>query len=120
MKLADWESSADVNDIYADVRKLGLEANVSELDAFGFTVIPPELVAPREFHDELREALLAVHEQRTGQKISDLNAGTTGTSGPLSAHHILMADNPIFPRALMNPVLYAMARYLCGHSVVLS
>src|SRR5690349_14755882 len=120
MKLDDWESSADVNDIYAEIRKLGLESNVSELDAFGFTVIPPELVAPREFHDELRAALLEVHERRTGQKVSDLEAGKTGASGPLSAHSILMSDNPIFPQALMNPVVYTMARYLCGHSVVLS
>ena len=69
MKLENWESTADLNDIYADIRANDLEQCVAELDAFGFTVLPPEKVAPPEFHQRLRQAILDVHERRTAHKI---------------------------------------------------
>ena len=69
MRLENWETTADLNPIYADVRRLGLEPNVAEHDAFGFTVVPPEIAAPEDFHERLRRALLEVHYRRTGQRI---------------------------------------------------
>jgi len=53
VKLDNWETTADLNPIYADVRALGLEQNIAEHDAFGFTIVPPEKVAPPEFQDRL-------------------------------------------------------------------
>ncbi len=113
MKLENWESTADLNGIYADIRANGLEQNLAELDAFGFTVVPPQAVAPAAFHTRLREAILAVHRRRTG---SDDVPGDR----PLSTHWSLLGEDPVFEEALMNPVVYAMARYLCGKSVLLS
>ena len=113
MKLENWETTPELNEIYADVRANDLEQCVAELDAFGFTVIPPEKVAPAEFHARLRDAILAVHERRLG---------TSDVPGerPLATHWSLLGEDLVFEEAVMNPVVYAMARYLCGASVLLS
>ncbi len=113
MKLENWETTPELNEIYADVRANNLEQCVAELDAFGFTVIPPDRVAPPEFHARLRDAILAVHERRTG---------ATGVPGerPLSTHWSLLGEDTVFEEAVMNPTVFAMARYLCGKSVLLS
>ena len=39
MEIGDWKSTADLNEIYLRIRDLGLETNVAELEAFGFTTI---------------------------------------------------------------------------------
>ena len=113
MKLENWESSSDVNPIYADIRALGLESSIAELDAFGFTVIPAEKVAPPEFHARLRSGIQQVHERRRGTK-------EVAGAWPVATHWSLLGEDPVFEQAVMNPAVYAMARYLCGRSVLLS
>jgi hypothetical protein len=39
MEIGDWAATRDLNAIYGQIRALGLEANLAELEAFGFTVI---------------------------------------------------------------------------------
>ena len=39
MRMGDWESTKDLNDVYREIERLGLERHVNELDAFGFTVV---------------------------------------------------------------------------------
>ena len=122
MKLENWETTADLNPIYADIRAHDLEQCVAELDAFGFTVIPPEKIAPAAFHDRLRQAILDVHERRTGHRVEDAELGKASLEGdrPLAIHWSLLGEDSVFEEAVMNPVVYAMARYLCGKSVLLS
>jgi ectoine hydroxylase-related dioxygenase (phytanoyl-CoA dioxygenase family) len=101
---------------------LGLEQHIAEHDAFGFTVIPPEKVAPKKFHAGLRDAVLRLHERRTGQHIdpADVDRARLNGRGPLAAHMGFIGEDPIFEEALMNPAALTMARYLCGKSVILS
>jgi hypothetical protein len=122
MKLENWETTADLNPIYADIRANDLEQCVAELDAFGFTVIPPEKIAPKAFHDRLRQAILDVHARRTGHRVEPGELGRASLEGerPLATHWSLLGEDPIFEQAVMNPVVYTMARYLCGKSVLLS
>jgi ectoine hydroxylase-related dioxygenase (phytanoyl-CoA dioxygenase family) len=122
MKLDNWESTADLNPIYADIRANDLEQCVAELDAFGFTVIPPEKVAPAAFHARLRQAILDVHERRTGHRVEAAELGAASLEGnrPLATHWSLLGEDPVFEEAVMNPIVYTMARYLCGKSVLLS
>jgi len=122
MKLDNWESTADLNPIYADIRANDLEQCVAELDAFGFTVIPPEKIAPAAFHDRLRQAILDVHERRTGHRVKAAELGAASLEGdrPLAIHWSLLGEDPVFEEAVMNPIVYTMARYLCGKSVLLS
>lgn len=122
MELDDWDTTPDLNRIYADVRALDLERCVAEHDAFGFTVIPPHKVASPKFLERLRRAILTVHERRAGHRIDPdgLASGTLEGGRPLAEHFALLGDDPIFEEAVMNPVVQAMARYFCGSQVLLS
>jgi hypothetical protein len=122
LELDNWESTADLNPIYADIRRLDLERCVAELDAFGFTVIAPDRVAKPAFHDRLLKAILTVHERRSGQHVSveELPTATLQGNSPLATYWSLLGEDPVFEEALLNPVVYAMARYLCGKNAMLS
>ena len=41
--------------IWSELRALGLESHVADLDAHGYTVIPPELAGPNGLADRLLE-----------------------------------------------------------------
>src|SRR5262249_45759962 len=115
MDIGNWETAKDLLPIYADIRRLGLESCVAELDAFGFTVIPPERIAPPEFHARLRDAILSVHERRSGQRVTAADLPTASLPGdrPVATYWSLLGEDPVFEEAVLNPVVYAMARYLC-------
>ena len=57
-------------DYDAEVRDLGLKEYCDLADEQGFAVVPPEKVAPPEFIERLRNTVLRVAEERTGQKFS--------------------------------------------------
>jgi ectoine hydroxylase-related dioxygenase (phytanoyl-CoA dioxygenase family) len=122
MKLENWESTTELNEIYADIRRLDLEQCIAEMDAFGFTVVPPEKVASADFHRRLRNAILAVHERRTGHHIDpeNLKNARLEHDRPVVTQWGLLGEDRVFEEALMNPVVYAMARYHCGKQTVLS
>ena len=48
MEFGDFRATEAFNPTYKRIKELGLEQNVLDLDAYGFTVIPPEKVAPPE------------------------------------------------------------------------
>ena len=56
VQIGDWSATKDLNDIYGQIRDLGLETNLAELEAFGFTVIEDAL-SPG-LTKELREAVI--------------------------------------------------------------
>jgi hypothetical protein len=120
MQIGDWETTPQLNEIYKDVVKHDLVENVAELDAFGFTVIPPEKVAPPEFRDRLVRGLLDAHERTTGVHIDDPSDAKHGQDAAVSAHWALVNKDRVFEEAVLNPAVYTMARYLCGQSVILS
>ena len=122
MSLEPYKDSRQFQKIYSQIEALGLVEHIKHLDEYGYTVIPPELVAPEAFQDRLREAVLAVNEQRTGQKINleDIESARLSKDGPLNGHWGILTDDPVFQEAIMNPTVLAMAKYLCGNSVVLS
>lgn len=80
------------------VDDLGLTENCRELAMEGWTVV--EDAAPIEFTQRLREAILA----------------TTGTQGA----RMLLADDPVFAEAVLNPKLLAMAEFSVGRGFLLS
>ena len=119
--------------IWGELRDLGLESYVADLDAHGYTVIPPNLASPNGLADRLLRAVMDVAERRNGVR-PDLETGSThaGFKGRFAAlsrggdspigdlmQSILFEDR-VFEEALMNPVLLALASYMCGYSVVLS
>lgn len=103
---------------FASVRRLGLEQNIAELDAFGYTVVEPDKVAPPEFHKRMLEAILEVHERNTGERITDLDGGELAGTG--AGHFGMVLEDPVFEEALLNPVTTTLAHYLVGRSAILS
>ena len=116
----------DIRKVYQEIEGLGLQKHIAELDAYGLTAVPPELVAPPEFTTRLRDTILCVAEQRTGVKpdlaqgISHANIeATAGQRGETWMWRILF-DDPIFEDALMNRTQLALITYLLGYSAKLS
>jgi ectoine hydroxylase-related dioxygenase (phytanoyl-CoA dioxygenase family) len=116
MDIQDWKASLSLNDAYREVRALGLESQVAELDSYGFTVIPDAL-GPKQL-SEVRDKLLAVNKERTGEDV-DLSGGTTH----LNRYQVLfgmLLEDPMFERVLMNPIALALVNYYLGQRSVLS
>lgn len=118
---AKSEDAAALERIYAEIRRLDLEKNIAELDAWGYTTVAPEKLAPRDFTRQVLEKVLAVSEARRGIK-PDLQRGTSHASLPFRGEslHYLLAEDPVFEQVLLNPVQLALASYLLGEHCVLS
>ena len=107
--------SADAH--LARIRELGLESYILDLEVRGFTVIPPELVAPPEFTARVRDALLRVAEEKTGVKHSIDEKGDTGkledfhSVGGVFTMLYLLFEDQVFEEWLENPVLGALVNY---------
>ena len=115
MEIGKWAVSQDLNEIYQQARDLGLESNIAELDAYGFTVI--ENALSDEVTDQLAEAVLGVAEKRTGKK-PDV---TTGETHPgLQLQMGLLFQDRIFEDVLMEEPALVLITYLLGKSCVLS
>ncbi len=128
-------AAADPLDMaWNQVREHGLETYVADLDAHGYTVIPPQIASPNGLAERLLAATLDVAERRNGVR-PELETGAThanykgrfaalaggdGDSPIGDLMQSILFEDPVFEEALMNPVLLAMATYLCGYSVVLS
>jgi hypothetical protein len=115
MKIGDWAATRDLNAIYGEIRELGLESNLAELEAFGFTVIEgalsPDLTA------RLRDAVLGAWSERYGRCL-DIENETELHEVELASY--LLFKNPVFEEAVLNPKPLALITYLLGQSCWLS
>lgn len=113
------EMNPQLDEIYGDVRKLGLEANVAELEAFGYTVVDPERVAAPRFQRRALDAILDVHERYSGQRIEDIDTAEMPAPGAC-VYHAMVLEGRVFEEMVMNPVVLALGRYLTGQNAILS
>ena len=122
MSLEQYKDSPEYRKIHEQLETLGLIEQTSHLDEYGYTVIPPDLVAPEAFQQRLLAATLEVHERRSGQQIrlDDVASSKLSQDMPLNGHWAILTEDPVFQEAIMNPTVVAMAKYLCGNSVMLS
>ncbi len=122
MSLEQYKDSKHYKKIYEQIEKLGLVDHIDHLDEEGYAVIPPDLVAPEVFQDRIRHAVLEVHEKNTGQHIydDDIATATLSKDTPVKSHWAILTEDPVFEEVIMNPTVLAMAKYLCGNSVILS
>jgi ectoine hydroxylase-related dioxygenase (phytanoyl-CoA dioxygenase family) len=115
MQIGDWRATRDLNPLYQQIRDLGLESNIAELDAFGFTVIEnalsPALVA------SLRDAVLETAEEHFDRPL-DVEAEEGHRGYKLAP--FLLYRNPIFEAAVLNEKPLALITYLLGRSCLLS
>jgi ectoine hydroxylase-related dioxygenase (phytanoyl-CoA dioxygenase family) len=111
-----------VQKLYPELRALGLESYIADLAMQGYTVVPPEKIAPPSYVAELREAVLRVSERRTGV-VPDIVDGSThrGASHPLGQFmRYVLFEDPVFEPMLTNPVLLGIITYLVGEDAILS
>ncbi|MCY3885207.1 MAG: phytanoyl-CoA dioxygenase family protein [Gammaproteobacteria bacterium] len=126
MKFGNFKSTEALNRNFNRIRELGLESHVSELNTYGFTVVPPEKVADREFFLDIRETVLRICKERTGFEFQLDKNGEFGeykaqpqSDGQFLLFYLLMAD-PIFEKWILNPTLYTLIDYLMGGQQQLS
>src|SRR5437764_3532783 len=115
MEIEDWAATKDLNRIYRQIRELGLETNLAELEAFGFTVIPDAL-SPA-LTKELREAILHAAEGSEGRRLDVDNEAEY--QGMKFVPYLLFKDS-VFKQSVMNPGPLALVTYLVGNHCVLS
>ena len=115
MEIGDWGATRELNEIYRQVRDLGLETNLAELEAFGFTVIEGAL-SP-DLTDDLRSAILRTAEERIGRRLDPEHE--SDYEGMEFQPYLLFRD-PIFKRSVLNPGPLALISYLLGQHCVLS
>ena len=114
MQLGEFKDTRAYDRTCKRIAELGLEKHVSDLDSYGFTVVPPNKVAERACLERLREAVLRICQQRTGVDFQLDRNGAFGryeaqpqTAGQFVLYYLLMAD-PVFERWVLNPTLYAL------------
>jgi hypothetical protein len=108
--------------LYDELKMLGLQASIADLAVKGYAVIPPEMVAPAEYIEKLRDKVLEVSAGRTGI-VPDVEHGSTHESGrhPLGQFmRYVLFEDPVFEPVLTNPVLLGLITYLVGTDALLS
>ncbi len=103
MQIGDWAATPDLNQIYREIRELGLETNLAELGAFGFTTIEGALSAD-EVAATRAKVIAEISEARLGRKL-DLDGEADYED--LSFIPFLLFKDPIFKIGLLNPAARA-------------
>ena len=116
MEIGDRRTTAELNKTYRQARELGIETNIAELEAFGFTIVAPEKVAPAAFAARVLQVMLRIaNEEDSGVvKLSRERAQAKPASGRQIFH--LLAKDPIFCEMIINTVALTLASYLMGAS----
>lgn len=117
MEIGDWKSVAGMADVYRQARELGLETNIAELEAFGFTVIPPDKTgAAPDLAKRLLDKLMGMARQEDELSV-ELNKHTDAEKPAYGRQffHLLERD-PVFIEAVMSPAVRTMGSYLMGLS----
>ena len=110
--------------VLGEIERLGLEKNVWELEAYGYTVLAPECAGPPAFVEQLRDAVLQSAIEREGFTASltrDVEAEDLRMPfGKGIFMRGILCDDPVFEQALMNEYALAMLSYLLGESCNIS
>ncbi|MCH2567469.1 MAG: phytanoyl-CoA dioxygenase family protein, partial [Pseudomonadales bacterium] len=101
-------------EVFAEIDRLGLNANVLELESEGYTVVPSVLDV--DTIARAQDAILYQLERKTGSR-PDLKT-YDGPALPLA--HFLLFEDEVFEQILMNEVMLALMVYLLGQSLTIS
>lgn len=114
-------SASGHGDYEARIEQLGLRKYVEQVEEQGYTVIPPEVVTTPAFVERIRNTVLRVAEERTGNRFALDKNGDPGhlqsepqNPGQFILYYLLFEDQ-IFETWLNNPVMRAMVdHYMRG------
>lgn len=117
MQIQDWPSAKTTPALYRELKQLDLLENLAELEAFGFTVIPPEKVGPPELHAQVREAATRVACERKGcteDTLEDVYA-----EGQELLRFCLW-DDRVFEKLVLTPAALGLIQWMVGTDCILS
>ena len=100
--------------VFGEIRRLGLEKHVVEIEEQGFTVV--ENAVPMSMVERMRDVILAQVADKTGKE-PDLD---NWDDGALREGCYLLYEDPVFEKLVQNEYVIALMRYLLGRSMVLS
>lgn len=115
MEIGNWSATPDLNDIYRDIRALGLENNLAELEAFGFTVVENALSPEQVTY--FRDKIIEISEARMGRKL-DLENETEHAETAFIPY--LLYKDKRFKESVTNPKTLTLISYLLGQHCILS
>jgi ectoine hydroxylase-related dioxygenase (phytanoyl-CoA dioxygenase family) len=115
MEIGNWSATPDLNEIYRDIRELGLESNLAELEAFGFTVV--ENALSTEQVEYFRARIIEISEARMGRKL-DLENETEHAETAFIPY--LLYKDKRFKESVTNPKTLTLISYLLGQHCILS
>ena len=101
----------------AEIRELGLERHLGELDAHGYTVVR-QAISPDQA-TRARDAIVEVMERKQERPVDIENETDEAWAGVNLATYLLFEDE-VFESILMAPKPLALISYLLGRSCVLS
>ena len=119
MKIEDWPSSKYLSPLYREIRERGLESNIAELEAFGFTMIENFLTQDEIEHT--KSTILRVAERRLGRTLDISN--TENLEGRISGTPLLtrlVFEDPWFEELMLRTEPLLIMRYLMGESLKLN
>jgi ectoine hydroxylase-related dioxygenase (phytanoyl-CoA dioxygenase family) len=106
-------TSAEV--VFSEIRRLGLESNVLELEEKGYTIVPDAI--PMDMVERMREVIIGQTTDKSGGERPDIE---TWEGGHLREGSYLLFEDPVFEELVLNEYTVALMQYLLGRSMALS
>lgn len=104
---------------YRTARELGIETNIAELEAFGFTVIPPERTGAPKILRRACSTRCSTWRARKNELAVELNKHSNPKPDRRRFFHLLQRD-PVFIDATINPAVRTMAAYMMARATACS
>ena len=101
--------------VFGEIRRLGLEKNVLELEEQGYSIVPDAI--PMDMVERMREVIIDQVHDKSGGERPDLE---TWDGGRLREGCYLLYEDPIFETLVLNEYTVALMQYLLGRSMLLS
>jgi hypothetical protein len=120
MDIASLGTSANADPLVTAIGKYDLAEHIVELDAYGFTVIPPEKTGvSADLLERLQQAVVRGFEERWGFSVDDYTTFMM-QAGPESGAACVLEEDEAFIEMVLHPITLIMARWLCGQGATLS
>ena len=117
MEIKDWASTGSRSPLYRELKEFGLLENIAELDAFGYTIVPPDKVAPPDQHEEVKQAVLRVAARRKGCPANELAQYFTKGQELM---RLILWEEQIFEKVVLTPAALGLIQWLVGTDCILS
>lgn len=119
MNISDYGASPNVDPLVQDLERYGLLRNAVELEAYGMTVVPPEMMQSSPgFIERLRDAIIRTCEKRNDVVIGDPATAPASVVPRTRNGWDVLEEDEVFVEAAINPVVLTLVRWLCGQSAI--